>query len=599
VTADEIARLRYYQRQFLGAGDFNDQQAYHRDMRRRHNLGPHTWGIVAGLGLSQQDRDGGPSAGVDVYVEPGMAVDIYGREIVVFEPYRLDASLFAAFPMAKACSVWIRYDEQQANPAAVGYQQCNTQTEFTRIRETFVVVVEPNLNEQGSIVVAGLPRQIVGSPGADALAIPPDRSVPYQEFPDPDPSARWLIRLGTVSWDGTKLVKASADLLPAGRIYIGAIADHVLGPAGTLELAPRFKPADPDQADFAGVEGRLRVDGRLTAQKDVYVPAGTLDFGSATRQMINLWSTPDKTPLHQYGIGVQANTTYLRSHNHFCWFKDGVHSDTTADPGAGGTLQLELDSQGRLFFSTQNNNQALNLWNQNYGMGAQNNALYQRSNLEFRWWRGGSHQQDPQAGGNGALAMKLDGTSTLAVSGGLTTGGNVIAGTGGDAQVLTRHVKGKNYKDDSLDNLFLNWETGTDVIIGRPGGTESSLHVSGNLIVDGSNNIFKIETFTLAVVNAGQNAPAQWNQPFIGFQQVFGVFAVLQGFSIWGNPSPTFGNWSHSANDNAIPQHVFVRVEGWSNTFAFGACYCSESDAGNETDNTVLFTLVVFGRGSV
>src|SRR4029453_14648821 len=91
-----IQRLNYYNRQFLGVEDFKDQQDYHRDMRRRHNVGPHTWGIVAGLDLRQADVPGSPGE-VDVTLEPGLAVDGFGREIVVLEPLLLTAELFAAF----------------------------------------------------------------------------------------------------------------------------------------------------------------------------------------------------------------------------------------------------------------------------------------------------------------------------------------------------------------------------------------------------------------------------------------------------------------------------------------------------------------------
>lgn len=67
----------------------------------------------------------------------------------------------------------------------------------------------------------------------------------------------------------------------------------------------------------------------------------TLSFGNQARQMVNLFNT-------EYGVGVQANATYFRSHNHFAWFKDGVHADGTFDPGAGGTTLMTLENNGRL-----------------------------------------------------------------------------------------------------------------------------------------------------------------------------------------------------------------------------------------------------------
>ena len=52
MTLDPVERLNYYQFQYVGAEDLRAQQAYHRDALRRHDLGPHTWGIVSGLRLT-------------------------------------------------------------------------------------------------------------------------------------------------------------------------------------------------------------------------------------------------------------------------------------------------------------------------------------------------------------------------------------------------------------------------------------------------------------------------------------------------------------------------------------------------------------------
>ena len=76
---EDIKRLCYYERQFLGVSDFQAEQSYHMDMRRRHLIAQHTWGIIVGLELSQPLGADGWS------LQPGMAVDGFGREIVVFE----------------------------------------------------------------------------------------------------------------------------------------------------------------------------------------------------------------------------------------------------------------------------------------------------------------------------------------------------------------------------------------------------------------------------------------------------------------------------------------------------------------------------------
>lgn len=57
---------------------------------------------------------------------------------------------------------------------------------------------------------------------------------------------------------------------------------------------------------------------------------GNLSFGSTTRQMINLYNT-------QYGIGVQASTTYIRTNGNFSVFVSGSHDDGNNSPGSGGS----------------------------------------------------------------------------------------------------------------------------------------------------------------------------------------------------------------------------------------------------------------------
>src|SRR5580698_6941999 len=97
----DIERLNYYEGEFLGAADFEAEQEYHREMRRRHNVGQHTWGIVSGFDLVQipngaVDPNGGLPE-VDIYVQPGMAVDGFGREIVGLNKMQLTPDLFAPY----------------------------------------------------------------------------------------------------------------------------------------------------------------------------------------------------------------------------------------------------------------------------------------------------------------------------------------------------------------------------------------------------------------------------------------------------------------------------------------------------------------------
>jgi hypothetical protein len=69
--------------------------------------------------------------------------------------------------------------------------------------------------------------------------------------------------------------------------------------------------------------------------------AASLFFGSATRQMVNLYS-------NSYGIGVQSGTQYYRSGSRFSWFRGGVHNNTENAPGTGGAVAMTLDGSSNL-----------------------------------------------------------------------------------------------------------------------------------------------------------------------------------------------------------------------------------------------------------
>ena len=56
-TTQIPTRVRFFNGQFLQAADLVDEQAYHVQMRWRHNLALHSWGIVAGLEPSVDGAD--------------------------------------------------------------------------------------------------------------------------------------------------------------------------------------------------------------------------------------------------------------------------------------------------------------------------------------------------------------------------------------------------------------------------------------------------------------------------------------------------------------------------------------------------------------
>lgn len=273
-----IERLHTYHGQSLSAKDLAEEQAYHRDMRRRHNLGHHTFGIVVGLELIEQPLEGGGDA-IDVLLMPGMAVDGYGREIVVMHPHKLDTSDFLRFSVDDHYEVWIGYEEEEANRAQYGVVTCRP-NQFNRTLETFRVYIfdRNEYSPPDNVIVDGTEAR--PPVDADDLSnIPPDLSVPFQELP-PDEIPRWLIPLGQVRWDGTQLVAAAAGKLAEGRSHVDIVAAELLAPGQTLIVRDRsITPLTITNAGVAvGIEGSLQVERDITAKDDVHVDGERLDF---------------------------------------------------------------------------------------------------------------------------------------------------------------------------------------------------------------------------------------------------------------------------------------------------------------------------------
>ncbi len=99
-------RLKYFNGQFLKQEDFTDEQAYHLSMRRRHNTGVHTSGVVAGLKVDA-------ASATSVVVGTGWAVDQNGREIVLATTVSLNIGLNP--PYYVTCA----YQENASDPQTV------------------------------------------------------------------------------------------------------------------------------------------------------------------------------------------------------------------------------------------------------------------------------------------------------------------------------------------------------------------------------------------------------------------------------------------------------------------------------------------------
>src|SRR5262245_1498385 len=240
-----IARTRYFDRQFLRPGDFESEQAYHLAMRRRHNVSEHTWGIVSGLTI--QEDEGA------LFLQPGFAVDGYGRELVLSQRTQLAVQEFDR-QRTEVLDVWIRYGRQDSDVAPKGYAGCGSAGEAYRSPERPVVRFEkPDLSYPNRRQPKLVPP---GDYGFGATRIPPD-----------EPNALWPVFLGQVTRGGTVDAR-TYTINPADRPYAGLVGESVAAPSGETRLQIG-RGADPnDPAGFA-----------------VFVPAASAQQGGASLQI--------------------------------------------------------------------------------------------------------------------------------------------------------------------------------------------------------------------------------------------------------------------------------------------------------------------------
>jgi hypothetical protein len=218
----EIERLLYSERQYLGSFDFTAEQTYHLEMRRRLSRVLHLWGIVKGLELLQGEvAQGAPQ---QFYVSEGMAIDAYGREIIVPAKHLLSDELSTnRITGAGTYAVWIGYTREPTTPPESGYQRCGVQNQFTRWRESFEIMI----------------TSISTNPNP---AEDPDQ---FGDLPDDPVKYPWWIHLGTISVDGTLAISSATDV---HRTYIGLCAQRIVAPRHAetdYNILAANKPRDP------------------------------------------------------------------------------------------------------------------------------------------------------------------------------------------------------------------------------------------------------------------------------------------------------------------------------------------------------------------
>ncbi len=296
MTQTAAERPAFFAGQYLGAEDLSALVSYFRQQNARHALGQHTWGIVAGMQLVEAISADGS---LDVLVQPGLAIDGYGRLVVVLEQTRLDGAQFSGAASGEV-EVWIRYDQSEREGVRKGFEVCSEQDVFARVNESFVLEAGPRtsiLERQSGVNVNGVnvldAREALRSVDPDAPLVC-DGSVPYQAFPVDDEDALWLIPLGHVRWQGgapgsfQPLTDEQRVRSRRKRRYVGVVAESLLAADGVIRLRNRTTPFDPAEvADTLCSASALKAadfyicDNELLARELIWLEGHTRITGDA------------------------------------------------------------------------------------------------------------------------------------------------------------------------------------------------------------------------------------------------------------------------------------------------------------------------------
>ena len=239
MSNDRIVRVQYFPQQFLRTQDFTEEQAYHLAMRRRHNIAHHLWGIVHGLEL-RVEEDG-------LFVLPGLAIDGYGRELILTERRRIAQDEFT-HRNSDELAVWLQYGRQSSDEAPEGYfTVCDEEetTAYYRWQEIPMLVIERpepgylNAREPDTVPAADLPFA--------AHRTPPD-----------DPAQPWPVYLGRLTRDRSDPAEPVYKVEPAGRPAVGLVGETITSPSGRAQVALEGKVAEASDASSGASQAEVR-----------------------------------------------------------------------------------------------------------------------------------------------------------------------------------------------------------------------------------------------------------------------------------------------------------------------------------------------------
>jgi hypothetical protein len=183
--------LNYFTGQFLAERDFRDEQTYHIGKHRQHNRFLHGWGTVCGLRVVQHPNEACRDR--FVMIEPGLALDCCGREIVVRDKVYVDLDKHLAAQNGDADAngdhllISLCYKECKTEFVPALYSECGCdeeRCEANRVREGFEVEASyvDQLPESPVVEAVGVNLDwttTLNLKAAVRVALDPDRNLLY------------------------------------------------------------------------------------------------------------------------------------------------------------------------------------------------------------------------------------------------------------------------------------------------------------------------------------------------------------------------------------------------------------------------------------
>ena len=265
-------RVNYYEGQFLRTQDFVDEQSYHTGNQQGHAVGSHFWGIVRGLEVVA--GEGG------VFLQPGYAVDGFGRVLIVSERRVIPIRAFTD-KNSDVLDVSLLYDRTvRVGSLANGAECADVSAEGSdRVDERPTIQLDV-------AAIGSDPRQPPGVPEQD-LDFGPSRDLPVGV------KRRWPVFLARIERDPTAENTFTVDM--SGRPYAGLVGEGIVAPSGRawVEIGSELtaRPAGSPCPPSSPIRRRLCVKADGDRRFAVFVPEAETDPNAAIEPRLEITKT--------------------------------------------------------------------------------------------------------------------------------------------------------------------------------------------------------------------------------------------------------------------------------------------------------------------